>query len=455
MSSENLIPLSEHERFEQMCALLALGELPDEDFQELQRHLGECAPCQQLYDDFCRIGSDDLGFAVAHRQSEAPIPGTPSIPKEASPYLNRLRDRIADLDQSGREVKATAKRSGWQHLWDGLMAFRTNPIVAWATAVLVILALASIGYRRYEQAATRAETAEAQSRSLRVELEQRDAQKTAAPQSARQEDRQENGQELLTTLRANQDQLQRDLAESNAKNIESQVKTADLTKLLSEASARADLAARALLQAENASQNESQKRNESEQQLRSALQQMKDLRDQRTEALLQASDQERQISDLKTQLSTESAALERTEAAVAGTGLEGRNLFGARTLHIVDVYDVDGKGNTKRTFGRVYYVEKKLLVFYAFDLEGKRQNQLAAGFQAWGYREVGSTKPDNLGMFHLDDPALNRWALSVNDPRVLEHIDAVFVTLEPPEGSPTPKGRRLLYASLAGAPNHP
>jgi hypothetical protein len=28
---------------------------------------------------------------------------------------------------------------------------------------------------------------------------------------------------------------------------------------------------------------------------------------------------------------------------------------------------------TKRTYGRVYYVEKKLLVFYAFDLQ-KRQN---------------------------------------------------------------------------------
>jgi len=34
-------------------------------------------------------------------------------------------------------------------------------------------------------------------------------------------------------------------------------------------------------------------------------------------------------------------------------------------------------------------------------------------------------------------------------------VEVVFVTLEPPQGSATPKGRRLLYANLGGAPNHP
>jgi hypothetical protein len=29
------------------------------------------------------------------------------------------------------------------------------------------------------------------------------------------------------------------------------------------------------------------------------------------------------------------------------------------------------------------------------------------------------------------------------------------VTLEPPDGSPSPQGRRLLYANLGGPPNHP
>lgn len=58
-------------------------------------------------------------------------------------------------------------------------------------------------------------------------------------------------------------------------------------------------------------------------------------------------------------------------------------------------------------------------------------------------------------MFSIDDASMNRWVLEFNNPRVLEHIDAVFVTLESPNGSPSPRGRRLLYANLAAPPNHP
>ena len=50
---------------------------------------------------------------------------------------------------------------------------------------------------------------------------------------------------------------------------------------------------------------------------------------------------------------------------------------------------------------------------------------------------------------------VSRWVLKVNNASVLERIDAVFVTLEPPNGSPAPRGRKLLYANLGGPPNHP
>ena len=137
------------------------------------------------------------------------------------------------------------------------------------------------------------------------------------------------------------------------------------------------------------------------------------------------------------------------------TNADAKELFGARDLHIVDVYDVDSNGKTRRTYGRVYYVEKKLLIFYAFDLQDKKHNRAAAGFQAWGYREANEAKPESLGLFTLDDASLNRWVLQVNNPRVLERVDAVYVTLEPPSGSPSPRGRRLLYANLVVPPNHP
>ncbi|MFZ0737544.1 MAG: hypothetical protein WAM96_10685 [Candidatus Acidiferrales bacterium] len=134
---------------------------------------------------------------------------------------------------------------------------------------------------------------------------------------------------------------------------------------------------------------------------------------------------------------------------------DAKELFGARDLHIVDVYDVDTNGKTRRSYGRVYYVERKLLIFYAFDLQDKKHNRAAAGFQAWGYRQPSDSKPESLGLFDVDDASANRWVLKVNDRRVLERIDAVFVTLEPPDGSPSPRGRKLLYANLAGPANHP
>jgi hypothetical protein len=145
----------------------------------------------------------------------------------------------------------------------------------------------------------------------------------------------------------------------------------------------------------------------------------------------------------------------RTPEAQGFADADAKQLFGARDLHIVDVYDVAANGKTKRTYGRVYYVEKKLLIFYAFDLEDKKRNREAAGFQAWGYREASESKPENLGLFRLDDSATNRWVLQVNNPRVLQHVDALFVTLEPADGSLQPRGRKLLYADLLSPPNHP
>jgi len=41
------------------------------------------------------------------------------------------------------------------------------------------------------------------------------------------------------------------------------------------------------------------------------------------------------------------------------------------------------KGNTRRSYGRVYYVEKKAADLLRFDLRDKQHNRAAAGFQAW------------------------------------------------------------------------
>ena len=91
------------------------------------------------------------------------------------------------------------------------------------------------------------------------------------------------------------------------------------------------------------------------------------------------------------------------------------------------------------------------------------QNQLAlAGNQAYLLFALGKTAPLrdkaqalNLGIFYQDSAAKKRWVLRFDDPKTLEQIDAVFVTVEPSGGSQKPSGKALLFASLRVESNHP
>lgn len=155
------------------------------------------------------------------------------------------------------------------------------------------------------------------------------------------------------------------------------------------------------------------------------------------------------LRELTDQLNEVSDARAR-ERKMLVADVDIRDLMGARSLHIVDVFDVDGKGNTQRPFGRVFYTEGKRLLFYAFDLKN------GGTFQAWGQQEAREESARSLGIFQLDDQKLNRWVLKFDDPKILAEINSVFVTAEPPGGSLKPNRRKMLYADLnATPPNHP
>jgi hypothetical protein len=155
------------------------------------------------------------------------------------------------------------------------------------------------------------------------------------------------------------------------------------------------------------------------------------------------------LRELTDQINEASDAIAR-ERKMLVADVDIRELMGARSLHIVDVFDVDGKGKTQRPFGRVFYTEGKSLLFYAFDLKN------GSAFQAWGQQEAREESAQSLGIFQLDDQKQNRWVLKFDDPKVLAGINSVFVTAEPPGGSVKPNRRKMLYANLnATPPNHP
>jgi hypothetical protein len=154
------------------------------------------------------------------------------------------------------------------------------------------------------------------------------------------------------------------------------------------------------------------------------------------------------LRELTDRLNAESDTLD-SERKLLVADLDFRDLMGARSLHIVDVFDVDGKGKTQLPFGRIFYTEGKSLLFYAFDLKN------GSTFQAWGQRETRDESAQSLGMFYVDDQKQNRWVLKFDNPKVLAEINAVFVTVEPPGGSVKPNRQKMLYAYLNATPNHP
>ena len=93
-------------------------------------------------------------------------------------------------------------------------------------------------------------------------------------------------------------------------------------------------------------------------------------------------DQQIKINEFAAQVKEKEAIAER-EREVSGVAKDVRELMGARNLHILDVSDVDGNGRSKKSFGRVFLVQDKLLIFYAFDL-GDHGNPAKVSFQAGG-----------------------------------------------------------------------
>jgi anti-sigma-K factor RskA len=103
----------------------------------------------------------------------------------------------------------------------------------------------------------------------------------------------------------------------------------------------------------------------------------------------------------------------------------------------------------------VFYTRGKSLVFYAYDLDKQPGVRNASTFQAWGRSGPDNQQVLSLGIFYQDSAAKKRWVLKFDDPRTLEQIQTVFVTVEPNGGSHKPSGKPLLFASLKIEPNHP
>jgi len=183
-----------------------------------------------------------------------------------------------------------------------------------------------------------------------------------------------------------------------------------------------------------------------------ALQQLKSEREN-DQAAMQG--QNREIRSLNEKLREQTSQKERDQGVLAAE-TKLRELVGARNLHIVDVYDTDANGKTKRAVGRVFYTQGQSLVFYAYDLSTNGSGNGKYAYYVWGHKEGDDESVRSLGTLDSDDVALKRWMLKVNDAKALSNIDRVFVTLEQNgKLELRPHGKKILSAYLGSPANHP
>jgi hypothetical protein len=181
------------------------------------------------------------------------------------------------------------------------------------------------------------------------------------------------------------------------------------------------------------------------------------LRAEHSRSLLHTASVESELTDLRAANRDQERRLKDDEQFLT-SDRDIRELMGARKLYIADVFDVDSGSHTRKPFGRVFYTQNKSLVFYAFDLDHQPGVKNASVFQVWGQRDVeanDSSHAMNLGILYMDSESNRRWVLRSDDPKQLDEIDAVFVTVEPHGGSQKPTGKPLLYALLRKEANHP
>lgn len=435
--------MGSHEEFLELCAAATAGELSADEQTRLDAHLAVCPDCRRAIGEY-EIARRNAVSALA--QELAPMGGTAgnswSVEEAEKTLFKRLDDQQkqaplsghTDGLKTGRRFTYRPSQIHWREVW-----------MTFAAAVLLALALGIASYRtgvkRGEDVARTIPVAPKESAGS-LEEQTSDAGYARVQLEAK-----------LTENAKVIDDLKRQLSE--------QIKVVNSLKSMGTAPANSSGSAQQALQETS---DVRAKRDEELVAARAKLAEFQKTLEaattQRDENARQAAVLEAKVNELTQLVREREQALDQRDTEVAkGQELlahdrDIRELMGARDLYMADVHDVSGQG-TDKTYGRVFYTKGKRLIFYAFDLDAQPGVRNASSFQAWGRKGPDKQQARSLGIFYEDNVSKKRWVLKAEDPKTLEDIDAVFVTVEPNGGSQHPSGRPLLFAYLRISPNHP
>jgi hypothetical protein len=430
-----------HEEFLELCAVSTSGDLTEEEQKKLQAHLAGCAECRQALRDF--EAAVDIGVPLLSSKLSATSFEEPGLPQGelAGPVLSKVTAKETgqtEADISTGEEKrgfAFAQRNGhrrtqlnWNLIW-----------LPFAACVLLTIALGIYSYRMGRSRNTEV---------VRVISNSSDPRVGALEQQISDAGHE---REILKSQLGERDRviadLKRRVDDESASLNEMKVTQANLEKSLQNDDAEKQKGA-------EERGNIGQKFDAAQASLQKMQTELDSARQQRSEEQVRDASLEAQIRDLSGQLHEREQTIDKQDELLSHDR-DIRDLMGARDLYIAEVYDVARDGATQKPYGRVFYTKGKSLIFYAYDLNQEVGVKNASTFQAWGRRGPDKEQALNLGIFYQDNSAKKRWVLKFDDPKALEQIDAVFVTVEPDGGSHMPSGKPLLFAYLKVDPNHP
>jgi hypothetical protein len=418
-----------HEHFEELCAAASIGQVSGAELAELREHLQWCSACQERYSEF--LGLNATQYARNARHEELGL-------EEAVSSIDStlLRERfLKNAAAEGIAFSGPATELPMPEPQVCLSGNRNWPLLfARAGAALVVLAAVG-GY----YLGTRQVRATVAGGGITARPDEWDQERKATVARLGQENRD-------LTLQIASLKISLDLASSKLSELQSKGSTSDRNRLalLAHLKEREDAIEKLQARLDQAQTVLTSIRSDYE-------------RAQSSISSSQAAMVENQIKirELSEQLAENSAALAR-ERDLLTAGRDIRELMAARNLHIVDVFDTDPKGKTRPAFGRIFFTEGKSLLFYAYDMPDTRLKNAGYEYRIWGKREGPNQRAQSLGILFSDDKTQKRWVFQYDDPKVLNEIDSVFVTLEPRDSNPNrPKGDKLLYAYLKGQANHP
>jgi hypothetical protein len=400
----------EHDRFEEFASLETIGELSPEEQKEFLRHKITCPQCREI---------------VAETSSLAAAAFLVGAPKEEDAALEgerhrRLRESIA------RNLPAVVAVS--------FVERHKHRVAAGVAAAFLFGAGvgAAVGLRRVPSVSL-----------AKTPVEVHSSANVGSPKTS-------SGQDEVARLQTVVAELQKRVEEASGEDhaLRDQLALSDqhateLETRLSELEKQSNAQVQDVTQAHN--------------DLSAARSELSQAKDSVSATRGKIDSLQSALADRDARLTEVSASVER-EREMLSQGREVRDIMGARDLHIVDVVDRDGKGRPRKAFGRAFYTQGKSLIFYAFDLPAKNTADGKFVYAAWGSNSnnLSSKVAHNLGIFYNDDQTQHRWAMKFDDPKLLEEIDTVFVTLEPADRSfTTPTGKPILEAYFGTPPNHP